>query len=47
VIGDHAGMSATQALDAGLYPFIIGGLIKAAGASMILGTAWGLARRGG
>ncbi len=40
-----AGMSASQALDAGFYPFIIGGLVKAAVASAVLGGAWALTRR--
>jgi biotin transport system substrate-specific component len=39
------GMSASQALDAGFYPFILGGLVKAAIAAVVLGTAWRLARR--
>ncbi|MGY1673841.1 biotin transporter BioY [Geodermatophilus sp. SYSU D00710] len=41
------GMSASQALEAGFYPFIIGGLIKAAIASVVLGGAWRVARRRG
>lgn len=41
------GMSAAQALDAGFYPFILGGLVKAAIASAVLGGAWRLARRRG
>jgi len=40
------GMSASQALEAGFYPFILGGLVKAAIASAVLGGAWRLARRG-
>ncbi len=39
------GMSAGQALDAGFYPFILGGVVKAAVASAVLGTAWALTRR--
>jgi biotin transport system substrate-specific component len=39
------GMSADQALDAGFYPFILGGIVKAAIASGVLGTAWALTRR--
>ena len=39
------GMSASQALDAGFYPFILGGIVKAAVAALVLGTAWKLARR--
>jgi biotin transport system substrate-specific component len=39
------GMSAGQALDAGFYPFILGGLVKAAVAAAVLGTAWKLTRR--
>jgi len=39
------GMTASQALDAGFYPFILGGIVKAAVAAAVLGTAWKLARR--
>ena len=39
------GMSASQALDAGFFPFILGGLVKAAVAAAVLGTAWKLTRR--
>jgi biotin transport system substrate-specific component len=39
------GMSASQALDAGFYPFILGGIVKAAVASAVLGGAWALADR--
>ncbi len=39
------GMSASQALDAGFYPFILGGIVKAAVAAAVLGTAWRLTRR--
>jgi biotin transport system substrate-specific component len=39
------GMSAGQALDAGFYPFILGGVVKAAVAGAVLGTAWSLTRR--
>ena len=40
-----AGLTASQALDAGFYPFILGGLVKAAIAAAVLGTAWKLTRR--
>ena len=40
-----ADMTAAQALDAGFYPFILGGLVKAAVAAAVLGTAWKAARR--
>lgn len=40
-----ADMSAAQALDAGFYPFILGGIVKAAIAAAVLGTAWKLTRR--
>ncbi|MGY1708400.1 biotin transporter BioY [Geodermatophilus sp. SYSU D00758] len=39
------GMTASQALDAGFYPFILGGLVKAAVAAAVLGTAWRVAQR--
>ncbi|SFK99068.1 biotin transporter BioY [Geodermatophilus ruber] len=39
------GMSASQALEAGFYPFIVGGIVKAAVAAAVLGTAWKLVRR--
>jgi len=39
------GMSAGQALDAGFYPFILGGIVKAAVAAGVLGTAWAIVRR--
>jgi biotin transport system substrate-specific component len=39
------GMSASQALDAGFYPFILGGIVKAAVAAAVLGTAWRLSRK--
>jgi biotin transport system substrate-specific component len=39
------GMSASQALDAGFYPFILGGIVKAAVAAAVLGTAWKFARK--
>jgi biotin transport system substrate-specific component len=41
------GMDAGHALDAGFYPFIVGGLIKAAIASIVLGGAWQLTRHPG
>lgn len=39
------GMSASQALAAGLYPFILGGLVKAAIAAALLPGAWRVVRR--
>jgi biotin transport system substrate-specific component len=39
------GLSTTAALEAGFYPFILGGVVKAAVASAVLGTAWALTRR--
>ena len=42
-----AGMTAPQALEAGFYPFILGGLVKAVIAALVLGGAWRLARRRG
>ena len=39
------GLTASQALEAGFYPFILGGLVKAVVASAVLGTAWALTRR--
>ncbi len=39
------GMTADQALDAGFYPFILGGIVKAAVAAAVLGSAWALTRR--
>ena len=41
------GMSAAQALEAGFYPFILGGLVKAAVAATVLGGAWRMARHRG
>ena len=40
-----ADMSAAQALDAGFYPFILGGLVKAGVAAAVLGAAWQAARK--
>jgi biotin transport system substrate-specific component len=40
------GMTAAQALDAGFYPFILGGIVKAIIAGVVLGAAWKLVRRG-
>ena len=40
-----ADMNAAQALDAGFYPFILGGLVKAGVAAAVLGTAWKATRR--
>lgn len=39
------GMDAGQALDAGFYPFIVGGLVKASVAAILLGGAWSVLRR--
>jgi biotin transport system substrate-specific component len=39
------GMTASQALDAGFYPFILGGIVKAVIAAAVLGTSWALVRR--
>jgi biotin transport system substrate-specific component len=39
------GMTAAEALDAGFYPFILGGIVKAAVAGVVLGGAWKLTRR--
>ncbi|MGY1617040.1 biotin transporter BioY [Geodermatophilus sp. SYSU D00691] len=39
------GMTAAQALDAGFYPFILGGLVKAAIAATVLGSAWAVVNR--
>jgi biotin transport system substrate-specific component len=39
------GMSASQALDAGFYPFILGGIVKAVLAAGVLGGAWAVVRR--
>ncbi len=41
------GMGAAQALEAGFYPFILGGLVKAAVAAAVLGGAWRMARHRG
>ena len=40
------GNSASWALANGFYPFILGGLVKAAVAGLVLGGAWRLTRRG-
>ncbi len=40
-----ADLSASQALDAGFYPFIVGGLVKAGIAAAVLGAAWKATRR--
>jgi biotin transport system substrate-specific component len=40
-----AGLTAGQALEAGLYPFILGGIVKAAVAAGVLGLAWAALRR--
>ncbi|MCV2490916.1 biotin transporter BioY [Geodermatophilus sp. YIM 151500] len=39
------GLSASEALEAGFYPFILGGIVKAAVAAAVLGTAWRFAHR--
>jgi biotin transport system substrate-specific component len=39
------GLTAGQALESGFYPFILGGIVKAAVASAVLGSAWALTRR--
>ena len=39
-----ADLTAGQALDAGFTPFIVGGLVKAAVAAVVLGGAWKLTR---
>jgi biotin transport system substrate-specific component len=38
------GMTASQALDAGFYPFILGGIVKAVIAAAVLGGAWAVVR---
>lgn len=40
-----AGLNATQALAAGFYPFILGGLVKAAIAGLLMPGAWRIAKR--
>ncbi len=40
------GNSAAWALENGFYPFILGGLVKAAVAGLVLGGAWRLTRHG-
>ena len=40
-----AHLNALQALDAGFYPFIVGGIVKAAVAAAVLGGAWAVVRR--
>ena len=39
------GMNASQALDAGFYPFILGRIVKAVTAAAVLGAAWALVHR--
>jgi biotin transport system substrate-specific component len=39
-LASATGMSASQALDAGFYPFILGGLVKAVIAAAVLCGAW-------
>jgi biotin transport system substrate-specific component len=41
-----ADLSPAQALEAGFYPFILGGLVKAAVAGLLLPAAWRLTRTG-
>ncbi|CAA9319996.1 MAG: Substrate-specific component BioY of biotin ECF transporter [uncultured Frankineae bacterium] len=41
-----AGLSPAQALDAGFYPFIVGGVVKAAIAGLLLPAAWRLVGTG-
>jgi len=43
----RAELSLRQALDAGLYPFILGGIVKAALAAVLLSAARRLIRRPG
>jgi biotin transport system substrate-specific component len=40
-----AHLSASQALSAGFYPFVLGGIVKAAVAAAVLGSAWAVVRR--
>lgn len=40
-----AHLNAQQALEAGFYPFILGGIVKAAVAAGVLGGAWAIVRR--
>lgn len=40
-----AGLTASQALQAGFYPFILGGLVKAAIAGLLMPGAWRIAKR--
>jgi biotin transport system substrate-specific component len=40
-----AGLTTSQALEAGLYPFIVGGIVKAAVAAAVLAGAWRLMPR--
>jgi biotin transport system substrate-specific component len=42
-----AGMTASQALDAGFSPFILGGIVKAFVAAVVVGTAWKAVRSRG
>ena len=39
------GMNTSQALDAGFYPFILGGIVKAVVAAAVLGGAWAVVHR--
>jgi biotin transport system substrate-specific component len=38
------GMNASQALEAGFYPFILGGIVKAVLAAAVLGGTWAIVR---
>jgi biotin transport system substrate-specific component len=40
-----AHLTAQQALEAGFYPFIVGGIVKAAVAAGVLGGAWAVVHR--
>lgn len=44
-LGFTLGLTVEQTLQAGLYPFIVGGVIKAAVAAAVLRTAWHLVDR--
>jgi len=45
-LAESTGQSYDWALDNGFYPFILGGLVKAAIAAVVLGGAWQIVRRG-
>ena len=42
-----AGLTAAQALQAGFYPFLVGGVVKAVLAGLLLPATWRLVRRAG